>query len=233
MPGRSSPLTSARLVTVLTTLFPSVAMFPEVSSSTGAQRQGTRRADTIGVETLGHGPLVIHGFEAKASKKDLVNELRHPEKSAQIAQWCSFWWLVLVAPWKHLLDSLHDVPRGWGAIEVDGSKARILVQAPERGASEPSADFLRGIFRVAGRAEDEATAGGIPNVAVQRWLPGGQAWLACGHLVPVQTKQKPPRLPCFACADEAPIAVEIVESLIVEAPEEDRVRFARLAGGGR
>ncbi|NRA88334.1 MAG: hypothetical protein HRU28_13295 [Rhizobiales bacterium] len=81
------------------------------------------RADALAVDLYKNK---IHGYEIKASRGDWLNELKHPEKSAYIAQYCDYWWIA--AP-KGMIDP-NELPRDWGLIESTKAQLRIKVQAP-------------------------------------------------------------------------------------------------------
>jgi hypothetical protein len=87
--------------------------------------------------------LHLHGFEIKVSRGDWLGELRKPQKAEQIAYYCDFWWIV--AP-KEIIN-LDEVPALWGAMVVNGSRLKIIKQAPQMKAGKLDKLFLAAILR--------------------------------------------------------------------------------------
>lgn len=92
-----------------------------------------RRIDAVAVGLWARTEHVIHGFELKATRADLLAELKDPEKSEPARRLCDRWWLVLAD--KDLIKP-GELPDGWGLLCVFGRGLRALVQPlplePER-----------------------------------------------------------------------------------------------------
>lgn len=89
-------------------------------------RKLRRRIDAVAVGMWTRTEHLVHGFEIKASRSDLVKELRDPQKSEPARRLCDRWWLVL-ADQKLLGDD--PVPDGWGVLYASGRGLRVLTQA--------------------------------------------------------------------------------------------------------
>lgn len=116
--------TSAEIRAALTLRYPkgSHALMFEVAPETGG---GTRYADAVAVGLWkSHGHLV-EGFEIKVSRSDLASELKKPEKSQPVFQYCHRWWLATP---KGLADPA-ELPPNWGLLELVGSALKVKVKA--------------------------------------------------------------------------------------------------------
>lgn len=98
------------------------------------------RADALAVDLYKNK---IHGYEIKASRGDWLNELKHPEKSAHIAQYCDYWWIA--AP-KGMIDP-SELPSHWGLIESTKAQLRIKVKAPLRDKNSMSVALIGSMLR--------------------------------------------------------------------------------------
>lgn len=86
-----------------------------------------RVADYLVLDTYGAGDL--HGFEVKATRSDLLAELRQPAKAGVWCAYCDRWWLVVPDP--SLAAGV--LPDGWGLLapEVGGRlPLRVVRDAP-------------------------------------------------------------------------------------------------------
>jgi hypothetical protein len=94
-----------------------------------------RRIDAVAVGLWASTKHVVHGFELKASRSDLVKELRDPDKSEPARRLCDRWWLVL-ADLKLLGDD--QVPDGWGVLYRRGRGLYVHQQpAPLNTTADP------------------------------------------------------------------------------------------------
>ena len=120
---------------------PTYAFFSEVSDGTGGMH--SRYADAVACGLYPSQGLEIEGFEIKSVRSDWLNELKHPEKSNAVMQYCHRWWIV--AP-KGVLAAA-ELPKSWGYIELRGEKFWTLKHAPELQAKVPDQAFLASLFR--------------------------------------------------------------------------------------
>jgi hypothetical protein len=207
---------------------PEWSLHTQVRTSTG-DVEVLRTADAIAVRMWGDG-WHLHGFEAKVSRADWLHELRRPEKAGPLKLFCSSWWLVVPAPWKHVVLALSELPDRWGLIEVGTGAPCVVVKAAERQAEEPTPGFLRALLRASSR-EDDALEEDAPRVLVNRpHLSRSHVGLACGHVAPRPGDKVLPRaLPCWACAEGLPSDREMVEAAIDDASEDElRALAARI-----
>lgn len=207
---------------------PQWALYTEVRSATGAASD-VRIADAIAVNLWPSGNFELHGFEQKVSRGDFRVELRDPEKS-KIARFCTKWFLVVPAPWKKILVSTSELPRGWGLIEIGTGSPITVVEAPKKPAIEMDADLTRSLLRAGATQGADNVEIGAPMVAITRPdLSRARVGLACGHAAPMPLAKKlPAHVPCFACAEGRPADVELLEATIEDAEDEDLIRLKKV-----
>lgn len=154
--AKAAKPTSADVRAALVLRYPadSHALMFEVAPRTGG---GTRYADAVAVglwASHGHG---IEGFEIKVSRTDWLNELKQPEKSDPVAQYCHRWWLACTPG----VAQPDELPPGWGMLELQsGGTLRIKVQAPKREPVPVTLGFFASLIR----------RGATPDNAVIRTL---------------------------------------------------------------
>lgn len=85
-------------------------LIEEVKRSSG-YRPPERFADAIILNLYPSQGCEIEGIEIKQSRQDLVRELKHPEKSEEIKQFCDYWWLFVSD--ENLISGL-EIPDDWG-----------------------------------------------------------------------------------------------------------------------
>jgi hypothetical protein len=120
-----------------------------------------QRIDAVAVGIWKKTQHLVHGFEIKVSRADLLAELRDPTKAAASVRLCDRWWLALGSP--DLLRDSDDVPDGWGILAASGRGLRTIIRAdPQPGerdnriwagivqASLRSHGACRGLGHVAG-----------------------------------------------------------------------------------
>lgn len=117
------------------------ALMFEVAPRTGG---GTRYADAVAVGLWASHGHKIEGFEIKVSRSDFLHEMRQPEKSAPVFQYCNRWWLVcpkgMVAP--------AELPSNWGMLELwENGTLRERVKAPALQPSPVTIGFFASLIR--------------------------------------------------------------------------------------
>ncbi|HHT0956258.1 TPA: hypothetical protein ACTYAS_003707 [Enterobacter kobei] len=132
---------------------PEWAIFFEVGDGTGA---GQRRwADAVAMNMYPSRGLEVHGFEVKVSREDWLRELKNPEKSALVQQYCDRWWIVcpkaLIKP--------GELPPTWGHYDVTPTGLRQVVAAPKLNPQDVSKSFVAALLRrSSGVSADEIEA---------------------------------------------------------------------------
>lgn len=134
--SRERPISAEQVRAALREHFPfgAFAVVEEVRNGTGYGRQ-ERYADAVVVSCWPSRGLWIAGVEIKVDRQDWLHELKSPEKSAEIQQWCDYWWIATPA----LLVKPGELPATWGLLEYDAaSRAKDkLVVAKEAPKLEP------------------------------------------------------------------------------------------------
>lgn len=129
---------------------PEWAIFFEVADATGSNQR--RWADAVALNLYPSRGLEIHGFEVKVSRADWLKELKSPEKSAPVQQYCDRWWIV--APAGIIREG--ELPPTWGHYEVsDAGKIRQVVAAPKLEAVPVTRAFMAAFLRRAGAVDGE------------------------------------------------------------------------------
>ena len=92
------------------------------------ERKVRRRIDAVAIGLWGSTDHLVHGFELKVSRPDLLCELRNPEKSQAAIDSVDRWWLVLGD--RDLLRPEDPVPESWGILapSKNGRGLRIIRQ---------------------------------------------------------------------------------------------------------
>lgn len=140
---------------------PEWAIFFEVGDATGAQHR--RWADAVAMNLYPSRGLEIQGFEVKVSRSDWTKELKTPDKSAPVQQYCDRWWIV--TPAGIIKDG--ELPPTWGHYEVsEGGKIRQVVAAPKLESIPVSRAFVASMMRRASGA-DEDTVNAMVHKKVQ------------------------------------------------------------------
>ncbi len=139
---------------------PEWALFFEVGDATGAQHR--RWADAVAMNLYPSRGLEIQGFEVKVSRADWSKELKMPEKSAPVQQYCDRWWIV--TPAGIVKDG--ELPPTWGHYEVsEGGKLRQVVAAPKLESIPVTRAFVASMMRRASGADED-----LINTVVQTKL---------------------------------------------------------------
>lgn len=95
-----------------------------------ARYRPRRRIDAVAVGLWAKTDHLVHGFEIKCSRADLLAELRQPEKAAPGVAACDTWWLVLASG--GLLRDDDALPPGWGVLAAHGRGLRVVRAAEVR-----------------------------------------------------------------------------------------------------
>lgn len=100
------------------------AIMWEVGDATGHQVK--RHADAVAIGLWPSHGYPIEGIEIKVSRQDFKKEMKQPEKSQPIYQYCTRWWLA--APKNYIAPE--ELPPTWGLLELVGESLRVTKQAP-------------------------------------------------------------------------------------------------------
>jgi hypothetical protein len=106
----------------------------------GYEYTGLRARQRIDVVAVGtkEADQLVHGFEVKVSRGDLMAELRDLSKSEHAVRSVDRWWLVVAAG---VLRDDDPVPESWGILEARGRGLTIRREA------EPQDGDVRAIVR--------------------------------------------------------------------------------------
>lgn len=104
---------------------PAHVMLSQVRNGVGYQRR-TRTADALIASVWPSRGLHLIGVEIKVSRADWLKELKSPEKSVSIQQYCKYWY---VATPPGIVD-MGTLPTMWGLIETTENRTRIVTPAP-------------------------------------------------------------------------------------------------------
>jgi hypothetical protein len=122
----------------------SAALVREVPAATGYAGPH-RTIDALAVGTWPSKGLSLHAIEIKASRGDLLRELRCPEKSLPFRELCDGFSLAMPAG---LLREGDQIPDGWGVIEVSADQAiRVTKKAAMREPAPVPRSFVSAIAR--------------------------------------------------------------------------------------
>lgn len=119
----------------------------EVANATGTNAR--RYADAVAMNLFPSRGLALHGFEIKTSKSDFTNEVRNPDKSVAVQQYCDHWWVVAPA---HAMDEAL-LPVTWGWLRVDRGKLVQVRAAPKLDAKPITRAFMAALVRRANEVD--------------------------------------------------------------------------------
>lgn len=126
------------------------AVFYEVGNGTGSRC--SRHADVVAMGLWPSRGLWLEGIEIKVSRSDWLSELRSPEKADAVAKFCDFWWLAVGDP---SIVQEGELPERWGLLVLDGTKLRMVKQAPKLEPEPLSREFVAALLRRACDAQDK------------------------------------------------------------------------------
>lgn len=125
----------------------------EVANGTGAHSK--RYADAVAFGLWPSHGHKIEGIEIKVSRSDFLSEMKKPQKSAPVYQYCHHWWLAVP---KGLVDKA-ELPPTWGLLELTGDRLVAKVKAPLLTPEPATPAFVAALLRRhAGRDEDMSNA---------------------------------------------------------------------------
>jgi hypothetical protein len=128
---------------------PAYALIEQVANGTGGRAR--RWADAIAISLWPSRGLSVHGFEIKVTRRDWLDELHNPAKSAPVQAYCDHWWVV--GPQDLVREG--ELPKTWGLIEVTSKlKPTVVVQAPELEPKALDRSFVAAVLRRAAEAHD-------------------------------------------------------------------------------
>lgn len=123
---------------------PAYAYLEEVRNRTGYGRTESY-ADGIAMSLWPSRGLTLDGFEIKVSRSDVLKELRSPEKSVPVQQYCDHWWLVLGDA---SLIQPGELPATWGLMVVRGTtQLRAVTPAPALKPKPLDITFVASVLR--------------------------------------------------------------------------------------
>lgn len=119
-----------------------------------------RRIDAVAVGMWRGTNHLIHGFEIKVSRADLLAELKDPDKAAPAIALVDRWWLVLGDA--KILKDTDEVPSGWGVMVAHGRGLRVLREAQPTGGT-PDPRFIAALIQstVSGRGSTARALGRV------------------------------------------------------------------------
>lgn len=127
---------------------PEWAIFFEVSSGTGSHAR--RRADAVAMNCFPSRGMEIHGVEVKHARSDWIRELKQPDKSTDVQQYCDRWWIAATPG----VVKIEELPITWGLLELKDGKLRQVKAAPVLEAKPVSRTFMASVLRSAGKVDD-------------------------------------------------------------------------------
>jgi hypothetical protein len=168
-------MTSKDVVNCLKVYFasPAYCFLEQVADGTGARQH--RWADAVAMSVWPSRGYDIHGIEVKVSKSDWKNELKQPEKSSAVQQYCQRWWIAtpdetIIAP--------GELPPTWGWMVCNPKGSmKIIIPAPLLPAKPPSVEFVASILRNVQKA-DENTIEEVRRKAEHKGREDGRGYAA-------------------------------------------------------
>jgi hypothetical protein len=119
-------------------------LLPQVRNSTGWSRT-ERYADAVAMNCWKSRGLVVHGFEFKSQRSDLLSELKKPEKQEEgVYRYCDKWYLVLG---DEQIIKPGELPATWGLLAPKGSKLKVKVKAPKLDPVPLDRGFVASLLR--------------------------------------------------------------------------------------
>ncbi|MGE5510354.1 MAG: hypothetical protein ACM31O_03770 [Bacteroidota bacterium] len=120
---------------------PAWALCFEVANSTGGPAQ--RYADAVAMSLYPSRGLALLGFEIKISRSDFLREIKDPDKSVAVQQYCDQWWLVAH---EAVVDETL-LPPAWGWLQVHNGTLRVRKKAPQLAPKPIDRGFMAAMVR--------------------------------------------------------------------------------------
>jgi hypothetical protein len=120
------------------------ATFEEFQPGTGASSTSGRRWDFLAVSCWGEGRGRRIVYEVKASRPDWLKELADPGKRRLAESLCHETW---IASGVGVVESVAEVPEGWGWLEVHGCVLHCPRAATHRANVETPDSFVAALAR--------------------------------------------------------------------------------------
>lgn len=119
-----------------------------------------RRIDAVAIGMWRKTEHLIHGFEIKVSRADLLAELKDPDKAAPAIALVDRWWLVLGDA--KIMKDTDVIPEGWGIMVTHGRGLRVIREAQPTGGT-PDPRFVAALIQstVGGRGSTARALGKV------------------------------------------------------------------------
>jgi hypothetical protein len=105
---------------------PAYITLEEVRDATGFD--SNRSADAMAISLYRSRGKALWGFEFKVSRSDWLHELKQPEKSESILQFCDYW--ALVVPNKDIVKT-GELPSTWGLYVAQKNRLKCITPCPK------------------------------------------------------------------------------------------------------
>lgn len=129
---------------------PAYCLLEQVADGTGARQH--RWADAVAMSVWPSRGYDIHGIEVKVSKYDWQNELKQPEKSAAVQQYCNRWW---IATPDDTIISPGELPPTWGWMVCNPKGSmKVIREAPALTPKAVSIEFVASVLRNVQKADE-------------------------------------------------------------------------------
>lgn len=102
------------------------ALMEEVRDKAGFD--ATRSSDYLAVNLWPSRGFAVHGIELKRFRNDWLTELKKPEKSANIFQYCNHFWLLTTTD---NIAKIDEIPDSWGWLTIKGGRIKLMKNAPQ------------------------------------------------------------------------------------------------------
>lgn len=147
------------------------AFLEQVADGTGARKH--RWADAVAMSVWPSRGFDIHGIEVKVSRYDFLNELKNPEKSAAVQQYCNRWWIA--TPDTAIVMERGEIPPTWGWMVTNGKGGmKVIVEAPPLKPKAISIEFLASLLRNVQKADEAGISRRIDKARGEARDEGGR-----------------------------------------------------------
>lgn len=125
------------------------AIMAEVGDSAGMSQ--SRWADFIVAGLWPSRGLGLQGIELKSRRNDWLREMKQPGKAEAFFQYCDRFWLLTTEV--EGIASMEEIPSPWGWMAINGSRIRIMKEAPKLDPKPITRGFLAALLK---RAADRS-----------------------------------------------------------------------------